>query len=321
MADPLLQAMDEFEQFIQTHSGDRETLEMMVTPGGKRNAAKRLELFRKNGFQANSALFGVRARVQLALRVLSPSHSDPDQLDLGTLCGLLEFRRLRPNVPWAIATISGYAADDQPELEMATGYKALDETITNGDAPLVRQFCTEPSLNLQEIRMPGGAVRYELGEGPVGNTAATDAVLGWKYHGQVSCRASVQGEPGEHLVVLSTPAETLIHDMWVHRSLEFAMNPAPTWQAYSMLPGGPRYPVQGREVGLLPLANEVVDLGVGPPDTTTAEIPNYREMVQFAVERMGWKMKDFRAFRMRVKYPPIPAMGVFRHALLPPKGA
>lgn len=313
-ADPLWQAMEGFEQFIETHSGDRETLEMMASPAAKRSASKRLELFRKSGFQANSALFGVQARVQLAMQMVTPNPHSEEMLDLTTVCGLMDFRRLRANVPWAIATLSGFNADDAPRTDTRSGASALERALPPGTAPILSRFCSQPALRLREIHVQPGVSRYELTEGPIGNTAAVDAVLGWRYVGTVSKHAEVEGEHGEHTVVLSTPVETLIHDLWVHRSLAFAMNP--TAHIYSMLPGGPRYPQQGRHVGLLPVPAEVTDLGTNPPDTTTPELPRYREMAELAASENGCRLEDFRAYRFRVKFPPIPAMGVLRHGLL-----
>ena len=125
--DKLWRAMTEFERFVETHSGDRETLDMMVSVPARKSAAKRLEAFRKAGFQANSATWGVRAKIQLATHIMSPGLK-PGHVDIGTVCGLVDFRRLRPNVPWAIASINswrgsgsledeGLLGDDRPPID------------------------------------------------------------------------------------------------------------------------------------------------------------------------------------------------------------
>jgi hypothetical protein len=184
-----------------------------------------------------------------------------------------------------------------------------------GGVPVLPQFCSQPLPGLRAVRAPGGNSRFEITDGPVGKTAATTVLVGWKWPTEASmyCEKSPD-EMGEHGIHLSTPVELAIFDLFVHRSLTFAFNP--TAKVYSKLPGGPQYPMEGRDIGLLPMPNEVVDLGAGPPDTTTPELPNYREVATFAVERLGWSLNDFHGFRYRLRYPPIPALALLQHPLL-----
>jgi hypothetical protein len=90
-----------------------------------------------------------------------------------------------------------------------------------------------------------------------------------------------------------------------------------TASAYSQLPGGPQYPTAGVDAPQLPVPTDVVDFGAAARTTTTPGVPRYVEMVEFAAQRVGCPLKDFRAFRFRLKYPPIPSMVVLRHSLLP----
>jgi hypothetical protein len=89
-------AIEGFEQFVEDHAGDRDVMEIMVTtPPARASAnAKKLEQFRKDGFLANSAIWGVSAKVHLALRWLMPSATE-GAVDLITVCGFVSFRRLR----------------------------------------------------------------------------------------------------------------------------------------------------------------------------------------------------------------------------------
>jgi hypothetical protein len=103
--------------------------------------------------------------------------------------------------------------------------------------------------------------------------------------------------------------------MFVHKDLTFALDPSA--HVYSQLPGGPQYPAGGKDAALLPVPTDVSDLGSMPPDTTTLEIPEYKAMVEMAIVALGHKLEDFHAYRYRLKYPPIPAMAVLRHPLLP----
>ncbi len=311
--DALLESVNVFERFIEVHTGDRETLEMMVGAAAKRSADKRMETFRKNGFQASSAVWGVRAKLQFSASFVVPSKT-PGGLDTAMICGFGALRRLRPNLPWTIA--AAMAWDDQGRTEEDAERRPISfhaDGLIDG-APLLPEFCSQPLPIIRTVRSPS-ASRFELVEGAVGNTAATTVVLGWKWGGPVPMYESTPGEKGEHGMRMSTPVEMALKDLFVHRSLSFAMSA--TASVYSDLPGGPRYPDAGAYASVLPVPTDVSDLGEGPPDTTTPELPRYGELVSFCCKRLGFTIDDFHGFRYRLRYPPIPTFVVMRHPLMP----
>lgn len=313
-AEEIWKALAEFEEFVRVHSGDRETLEIMASGTGHRSALKKLETFRKLGFQANSALWGVQARVQLGLTLITPSKT-VGTVDLTTVSGMIGLRRLRPNVPWTIATETHWDYDLHPGGIPQDVSAPLDPMVPKGGIPIVSQFCSRSLPALRTVDQPAGMRRYMLGEGEVGNTAAASVIVGWTQRSAAPMRETYPGEHGEHGITLSTPAEEVVRDLYIHNDLGFAFNPVA--RVYSLLPGGPQYPAAGEHAPQLPVPTEVVDLGASPPDTTTPSIPRYREMVEFAAAQSGFTLNDFRAYRFRLKYPPIPSFLVLRHALLP----
>lgn len=311
--DALLTSVNEFERFIEVHTGDRETLEMMVGAAAKRTADKRMETFRKNGFQSNSAVWGVRAKLQFSASFVFPSEV-LGYVNTAMICGFGALRRLRPNVPWTIASATAWDYEGNPDAGGGGRPEPmLPEGLVNG-APLLPEFCSDPMPALRTIRSPGLS-RFELVEGAVGNTAAATVVLGWKWPILSPVKQTRPGEVGEHGMRLSTPVELAIGDLFIHRSLAFAMDVKAA--VYSDLPRGPRYPEDGNEAGLLPMPSTVADLGEGPPDTTTPEMPRYTELIEYAVSRLGLSSEEFHGFRYRLRYPPIPTLALLRHPLLP----
>ncbi|MFN7020908.1 MAG: hypothetical protein ACK4WH_06225 [Phycisphaerales bacterium] len=308
-------ALNQFERCVEVHSGDRETLEMMLGFQPRGTTAKRMEAFRKAGFQANSAIWGVRARLQIGVQVMAPSMADPGSLSLSTVCGLVDFRRLRPDVPWTIAAPSRW--DELQSEQGMVGPLPIDLSLSPHDPPLLADFCSSPLPKMKAVKESRDLTRYMLTEGPVGNTAAASVIFGWRYPRSASKFQSYPGEEGEHGVVLSTPVELLIQDLYIHRSLDFAFNPEGV--VYSQLPGGPRYPEHGRQASQLPVASEVVDLGESPPDTTSPEMHRFGEMVEAACHASGYPLDEFRGYRLRIKYPPIPSIAILRHPLLSPQ--
>jgi hypothetical protein len=147
----------------------------------------------------------------------------------------------------------------------------------------------------------------------VGNTAATTCIIGLFGRNFVKRYRTEDDTIGEHIARLNTPTEMLIHDMFVHRDLDYAFSPEIL--LYSQLPGGPTFPASGRDQGLLPVSEEVFDLGTGTAAVMTPEMPEYSKMVQRVYERVGWKSSEFYGFRFTLRYPPIPSLAVLRYDL------
>jgi hypothetical protein len=304
-------AVAAFDRMVGVHSGDRITFDMMVDNLMVDGRQQRMEAHRRTLFRGFSATWGVQARVQVCLNFIAPSH-DPDWVDLAWLSGLIDFRRLRRDAVWAMA--SARKVQDDGTLMSVGPLKAIDpEFADDGVAPLLGDFCSEPRPDINIATGPDGMIRYELLEGPVGNTAAASCVIG--IHAKAFVRRTRQENDtlGEHGARLYTPAELLIHDLFVHEELEYALSP--TIHLYSQMPSGPVYPASGRDAGQLPLEEKVLPLGSSPPDPVTPELPRYGSMVQYVFERLGWNAERFHGFRFKMRYPPIPAIAVFRYAL------
>lgn len=306
-------ALDAFERFIEVHSDDRETLEIMVGSSKMSAGTKRLENFRRSAFQANCAIWGVRTKLQVCMHVLAPHPGSEDLLSVVTISGFHDFKRLRPDVPWSVATLSNWDVGKTVNNDKPEAIIPLDNDITGVGAPLLHEFCSKPLPSMRCKKLSDGRVRFELTEGPVGNTAAATVLLGWASRGVVSGMEREPGEYGEHGVFLSTPAEAIVHDLYIHNSLKFPG--APSAKLFSELPGGPRYLTEG-EASTMRFNEELIDLGTAPPDVTTPEFPRYREMVVLAANYLGFELGDFHGHRMRLAYPPIPTLAIIRHPLM-----
>lgn len=304
-------AMDDLERFIEVHSGDRETFEIMLGGTSKDVARRRNEALRKQAFMANSGIWGVRARAQLSLHFCTPKKDDPETLVLGIICGLIDFSRLRPDAPWSVASISHFAGDNVPYE--ACGDQPMDPTVKVGEPPLLSTFCSDPTPVLRQASSSNGRMRYEFTEGAVGNTAAATALLGWISKDN-ACRFRTDLDTtGEHLSHLNTPVEIAYHDLYLHR--DCVPQVKPELLLYSQMPGGPLYPRDGVEHGLLRNHEDMIDLGASPPDTTTPGLPRYREIAEFGAKSMGYNLREFQGYRMRLRYPPIPTLATFRYPL------
>ncbi len=306
-------AIAEFEEMRDIHAGDRESLEMMLgNLAPNPDTQQQAETLRKLAFRGNSATWGVQARVQLCVNVLAPNSDTRDWIDLAWLSGLFDFRRLRRDAVWAMAT-TRKVQDDGTPMELGC-IEAIDPNFEgDGKIPLVGGLCSRPIPELRTVTGPDGVIRYELLEGPVGNTAAASCVIGICGRAFVRRTRAPNDTIGEHGVRLYTPVEILIHDLFVHRDLGYALSPEIF--LYSQMPGGPVFPASGRDQGRLPVPEQLQRLGSCPPDFVAPELPQYSQQLQSVFDGLKWDPNEFHGFRFKLPYPPIPAIAVLRYDL------
>jgi hypothetical protein len=224
----------------------------------------------------------------------------------------VHFQRLRHDASWPVATRRSMHDDGSP---MGERIEPMDPTLGPDDAPVLRQFCSEPAPELRGVSSGGGTTRFEFTEGPIGKTAAATCVLGWIARSLFPKHAEPTDRFGEHIVHLTTPVEVVYHDLFVHRSLEFALSPGPTAHVYSLLPGGPVYPFDGHQRGLMPVPERAIDLGATTVAVSMPESARYNRMIELGATRLGYPIGEFHAFRFRIAYPTIPTLAVYRYAL------
>jgi hypothetical protein len=256
--------------------------------------------------ESNAAVLGVRAALQVSMHLVAPSGID-ELIDDVLMCGFVGFERTRANLPWALA----HATVFENPSALPLGPSALDPSGFVNGGPLLPEFS---SPNLPRLRMVGqeGANRRIEVLPESGDVERSDVILGWRWPRCFSARASFPGEDGEHVMHISTPVETSIIDVWIHRALEFKNFRG---QLYSSLPSSPKYPSEGRDAGLLPVC--ALPQRLEARDAALPEFARSADMLRFGTSRLNFKSEDFIGYRWRLRYPPIPALMVLRHDLLP----
>lgn len=309
--DAVKQAMADFDNLVELYSADRETFVLMLGNLSQNCQQQQNEAHRKLAYRGNSAIWGVQTKVQMSSHFIAPA-ADPDRIDLAILVGLIDFRRLRGDVPWTIATMRK-VLDDGSEVPYDNVEPIDMNPSPTAGVPLMREFSTGGLSDLHTFTDSKGITRLELDVGPVGNVGSATYVTGWYSRGVVSRYAEVNSTRGGHSVTLSTPAELLIHDLFVHRDLEHALTPEIT--LHNLLPAGAQYSPLDPERGSLPLCEAIYELGGRPPDVMVPEIPNYRQMVASVFNRLGWHQKDFYGLRFKLRHPPIPSVATIIYDL------
>ena len=303
-------AFDEYERLIELHAGDRDTFEIMLTQLSDESRRNTEEAHRRQAYQGNCAIWGVQARAQVGAHMVMPMPGQPDKLTIGMFNGLVEMRRLRENTNWVVATARLLTDEGKP---MSLHFAPLDPSV-NGetDPPLLRQFCSDPMMTLRQVETKSGVTRLEMIGGPVGRSGALTCFVGHCHRAGVPRFADAEHQLGQHFTTVSTPAEWLLMDLLVHRSLEFAM--APEVRLHSMLPNAPQFLGEDTEKSLIPLSvqpERIDNLG----ETSTPEFEPMQEMLGFAATRLGCTIADFVGFRLKLRYPPVPTIVAFRYRL------
>lgn len=311
--DRMRDSLDAFDGVVRRHCGDRDTLEMMLSHRNNDPAQReRAENLRRLSFRGNSAAWGVQARVQVGAHFISPSADSDALLDAATVSGFVDFRRLRSDATWTVGRAANLFDDGTVRPGQTTQPIAPLPDGADG-APLLAQFCSNPLPPMRAIRSSDGDFRYELAEGPVGIAAAVTFFSGWVDRAAIPRYRQASDARGELYMSMSTPAEVAIFDVFFHHSMDEARHPEIT--VYSQLPGGPVYPRCDIDAGKMPLHERLMDLGQGPPDVVTAEVAHYPKLIDHVFERLGWDPKDFRGFRLKIRYPSIPTLGIIRYPL------
>lgn len=302
-------AIREYERLIRVHSGDRATLEIMGSALSRAGRRQQDVYHRKQLFQGASYVWGAQTRVMLKVGIVGPG-DEPGMLDFACITGLIDFRRFRPDVTWLMAARRA-RNDDGTEIP-ATASEAIDRRYAGEDqAPLMADFCSQPLPELRRFMDQVGA-RFELVEGPVGNTGALTCVIGTIQH-RLPCYRMPANQMGEHMAACDTPAELLIFDLFIHEQFAFPLPPETA--LYSEMGASLPYPRRGRDRNRLPLHEPLHDLGSGPLPVATPEVRCYNQMVQAMFDRVGWVPSEFHGFRMKVAYPACPTALVMRYAL------
>jgi hypothetical protein len=304
-------ALRDFDRLVEVHSGDRASLEIMLS-SFTRESVERLEmLHRKQLFSGASYLWGVQAKTQLRADFVAPS-SDGAMVDIASLRGFVGLRRLRPEVPWVIDRTR--IADDDATVRQPLQRAPLDPGCdAHRVAPLLAEFCSKPLPEVRRLPGPEGFVHLELAAGPVGNTGAVTCISAEIFRGAAPRYRDTRNTRGEHAQLMRTPCKVLVFDVFLHRELAYATPPA--FAVEGQVLGVPAYPPADRERTCLPVHETVEDLGAGPPIVHTPDIPDYGRIAQTVFERVGWNPEEFQGFRVRMRYPPSPTVVVLHYPL------
>jgi hypothetical protein len=106
-----------------------------------------------------------------------------------------------------------------------------------------------------------------------------------------------------------TPSELFVSDLIVHREL------FPGAKRELCVFGELMTQLSRDERDRVPVPEKVQELGNAADGIGTADVPRYDELLQLAAARAGLNLDEFDAFRVRMRYPPLPVSVLIRHEM------
>jgi hypothetical protein len=302
--DAVRQAVQAFDRLIETHCGDRSTFEIMGAGlSSAEPARQQQEALRKQFFLGASAIWGAQLKVNLVAWFVAPG-ADAGTADMVSVKAWLGFRRLRDNLSWVM---SRHMSKHDDGAFMAIPEPEALDARSHWSVPLMRDFCSEPLPEIS-VKEDGGRLTASLAPGPIGNAGQISCLFGKLHRGLPHARTP-QDRYSKFICDLNIPSEVAILDLYVHRSMAYAI--PPTVSLASLIE--PREPDADRS--RLPLHEPVIELGAPSPAPLTLEMPRYGEMVERVYARTGWAPEEFVGFRVKMAYPPLPTVLMMRYEL------
>ncbi len=304
---------DAFEAMMRAHAGDRATLDLLID--GLVKGSRALEVSRKLAFRGNSGVWGLQARVRSALQVLAPTAGRPDMLDDVLAAGMHDIRRLRPVQGWPIFRFHHYGTPAEAGAKVRE-FIPIEQAVSDDEPALImRSFCSPPGAEVRSVRQ-GSEIRHELVDGPIGHRGAVTFVFGSierAAFGRYADPTAREPEYGEMVAFVTMPTELAQMDVLVHRSMldEFE----PECAVYGRPFGGSDMTPSAREHFRLPIAGAIERIDPVHDTLDSRDLPERTELAALVVERAGWSLGDFMAFRATVTYPPMPCSIVMRYRL------
>lgn len=310
--DAVRTSVRDLERFVERHAGHRETLEIMLA-GSSRGRLNDAELsYRKDGFRATSHIWGVQARTVTRSVITWPSADDKDMLDAAIIFGVVDFLRLRPDRPWVV---NRWRPTDDDGAPIAIQPTPIDSESAGG-SPLLRDFCSDPNLDVRRAKAPDCTLEDEVAAGQVGTRGAV-TLHSAEVLRNVMPRFSVDGSRmyAQNLE-LRTPCRTVVFDHLVHRDLYGRV--APRFKVFGELAGRPLYVTLRSGMDRLEVFERVEYLGNGSAVLRTPDVPRYDQMIQHVCHRLGWDPDMLDAYRVRMEYPYVPITMTYDYPLPEP---
>ncbi|MCK5130774.1 MAG: hypothetical protein KAR40_01310 [Candidatus Sabulitectum sp.] len=313
--DEALKAVEEFYEIIDIHSGDRQSMDMMLMASSRDGKDQAYNALRKQAYYAQSHLLGLQAETQLVTWFFGPS-AVGGMIDVAEVKGLFDIRRNRPGVKWVIDTPCFFTGKEREE-QLFTD--TIDPAVTCNlmeKVPFLERYCSDPLPSLKTVTSHSCGPVYELEDGPVGNTNLIDTVTGTVSRGIFPIEPDEGEEHHEVSVKIYTPVQNLVLDLFFHETMAETMagNPKAKMLFDYYTHGGALAYRSDRD--RIPMNVKPMMIGTGTGCAYTPLIPRYSEILTDVFQCLRWDPDEFVVYRTRVEFPVVPSSLYYTDAMV-----
>lgn len=301
-------AYAQLQELIGRFAGSRKAFDMMIAGLASSGGDTRLAFeHRRQMFEGASYVWGLQSRATFRCDIVAPSTA-AGKLDLVSIRGIVDLRRLRPEAAWRFRT--AVSIDDKGVLRRMPDRRPVDADESNAshlEPPLLRDFCTEPLPEFRSHDLGGGWAEFEARSGGVGREAEQTIVIAELIRGHETIVRTEEFHGFHHLFSLRTPTELGVFDILCHRDVfepggEFELVHNSDLHHCAVREGRPH-----RSCDRLPGPNHPEKLGCGLGRAGLREVPFYVKMLESVFRKVGWSPEQFELHRARVPFPAIPS--------------
>ncbi len=300
-----------FERLVETHAGSRTAMDMLLESCVEEPSEEIDVRWRQRAFEGNGYIWGVQARTIAAFTMLAPSKTKPGWLDIAQVRSLIDFRRMRPDTRWMIGqgTVTGSGEEAglpvREPLDPETARKA-------GGVPVMGAFTSDPLPALERRDGEPPVVIDDILPGRIGQAGQLTLTTGEIIRDLAPASATEPGQRAHFGTGVSTPAEMLVYDHFVHKELFGEV------QRELCVFGELGRPYTHDERDQLRVPEKIQRLGRGLDRVHTPDAPGYATLLRDAFARCGWDANEFDLYRVRMAYPPLSTSVMIRHELPEP---
>lgn len=291
------QAVDDLSQLVRTVGGQAEFDAMLA--GWVPEAREKFELRNRQGaFRAMSNLKGVSADVVLSSHLVHPG-ANPEKHDAAWVLGWVGLQRLRADGEVRL-TSSRVLETTYQEPDHATTLDGLPLDAEASSSALL-EFCQPTPPQIRCVRQP--TLLHRVIETPlIGRQSSSTVIFGEKKRASLPRRTTAERPLAGRFSIIDVPTPLLVLDFFVHE--EVWRGEDPKLLVYDNSPVGVADPNDRmHDIYRWPTSERIQRLGDDAAGFGIAEIGRYTEVLRHTCDRLGWDLRRFRGYRVRMRYP------------------
>jgi hypothetical protein len=282
-------AVHGFEELIRSVGDNRTTFDALISEWVPEARDQIETTARQLIYRGIRQVKGTSAAVHFQTCLLHPSETNVDRIDELVFEGYLGLERVRLNGNLALAV---------------EGIKGGRSLVAESSEILLEDFCSVPLPTFEVVKSPARSISILKWGHTIGRDSAQDVVVGAINRNMLVHYRQSEEEPYAALISGSeAPAKRFIFDVLFHKDVYNEC--IPFFHVYAT--GGeafinPNDPL--KEFKRLHVDCEIQSVPTGHiREIKTPEISFYQKMLKSQCDSLGWDLREFRAFRVRLDYP------------------